>query len=709
MLGLPNRTDGSLFIYNPKKGVASKPDGYYYYEGITFILDAKKEGGDFTGQLEDYMKLESNENFVGFKYNGNLFECYVKGRLIVDESEPKDKDHYKQLYFKEKTNNEAIVEKSAKKLANLFRGAGIDKQMNVPFIGAAILCMKYGEEIDTTSTKTTMNTLRRGIENIIADAPINRKQKKEFIKTALADPTLMAARKDDVFSIISEISTVYNFINLSSLDYKGHDIMNSFLRIFRKWNSANANEKGEVFTPDHIAQLMYILTDCSSKNTIMDITCGSGTFLTNSMAQMLKEAPSEEHANIKENQIIGIEKNTFNATLAGMNMMLHGDGASNIFCDDCFRKLPELQNCYDRVLMNPPFSLPRYPEWKFVLAALENMQPGGKLAAILPKSCVKGTDRGNISYLNRIFGFNTLKCVISLPNGLFEPNAGVATCIVFFEKTEKKHMGETILIDCSDDGYELRKENRVDTERWKTIKEEVIKAFRKKSSSELRVIGKALKHTDELLFEAYSSNRPLITGTSVFGRYLRENIAAKVLCGMQIGRNSHVPKKVEQTKTKRFKISDLIRSEGKGKDKSIDRKLEDKYSGRTPLIIAKKDNNGIGGKINNPVKVYKDKICIITGGDGGGGKAYYCDFEFAATNFVMVCSLLEKHNTASRQARFYLSVAVSERLHKTIGHGRTIKGVPTDIEITLPVKQDGSPDFDTMANQITALPMGPLF
>lgn len=43
ILGLPNKTDGTLYIYKAQKGTATKPDGYYCYEGITFILDAKAE------------------------------------------------------------------------------------------------------------------------------------------------------------------------------------------------------------------------------------------------------------------------------------------------------------------------------------------------------------------------------------------------------------------------------------------------------------------------------------------------------------------------------------------------------------------------------------------------------------------------------------------------------------------------------------------
>ena len=58
-------------------------------------------------------------------------------------------------------------------------------------------------------------------------------------------------------------------------------------------------------------------------------------------------------------------------------------------------KIKELQNCYDRVLMNPSF-LVRDKELKFVFVSLENIKDNGILAVILPKTCVKGTDKENI-------------------------------------------------------------------------------------------------------------------------------------------------------------------------------------------------------------------------------------------------------------------------------------------------------------------------
>lgn len=703
ILNLPNKTDGTLHKYKPQKGIATKPDGYYYYEGITFILDAKAPNQAFTGQLESYMKLESNDNFIGFKYNGKAFECYVRGVLQKDEIYPQDRDYYREKYFPQKISNENIVSKSAKKLANLFRNSKIDKQMNVPFIGAVMLCIKFGEDIDLTSTSTILNSLSRGVENVIRDNPLTRRQKKEFIKLALNDSTLKRAKIQDLLLIVQEISSIYSFINISADDYRGHDIMNSFLRIFRKWNSANAKEKGEVFTPDHIAQLMYKLARCSKDNTILDPTCGSGTFLTNAMANMLYESPNESK-DIQENRLIGIESNDFNATLAGMNMMLHGDGASNIWCDDCFTQVPRNKNCYDRVLMNPPFSQSD-EELKFVKVALENMRNDGILASVLPKTCVKGTDETNLAYLKEMFAISRLECVISLPSDVFYPNAAPATCIIVLKKDKRGHSGKTLLIDCSNDGFTSANYVRTDNNnKWAVIEQEILGAVNG-NYTEFRAVEKELSYKNELLFEAYSSKRAFEVDKEVFEMYMREKISARILCGKDLHFNDLQRQELQNPfDYKRFKVSDLLVKIAKGRDKSPDKKQENKYLAKYPIVVAKKDNNGIGGTIDEPYQVYIDKICIVSGGNGGGGKTYYCDFEFGVTSFVMVCDLQDEFKAlADKYSKFYLAVIISERLFQTIQNGRTISEVPSDIEIKLPINSYEEIDWDYMSNFVKNL------
>ena len=248
-------------------------------------------------------------------------------------------------------------------------------------------------------------------------------------------------------------------------------------------------------------------------------------------------------------------------------------------------------------------------------------------------------------------------------------------------------------------------ETRVDNaDNWANIENEVLNAYNGEYS-EFRAIEKELQASDELLFEAYSSHRPVDIHISVFERYIREYISAKILCGksIEISNNIHLEaqnKLKEPFAFERFFISDLIYKLEKGKDRSIDRRIENKYDNNGfPLVIAKKDNNGIGGLKEDPVQIYKDKICIICGGDGGG-KTYYLEYDFCATNFVMICSFANELQNISKYAKFYISVVISERLFKTIGHGRTIKDVPQETTIKLPAKSNGKLDIEYMENFI---------
>lgn len=97
------------------------------------------------------------------------------------------KEYYREKYFPKKINNEVIVNCSAKRLANLFRNSNINQQMNVPLIGAVMLCIKYGCDIDLTSTTTIIDSVKQGINSIIRDEmSLNKRQKRELIVSLIA-------------------------------------------------------------------------------------------------------------------------------------------------------------------------------------------------------------------------------------------------------------------------------------------------------------------------------------------------------------------------------------------------------------------------------------------------------------------------------------------------------------------------------------------
>ncbi|ATP59517.1 HsdM family class I SAM-dependent methyltransferase [Mesomycoplasma dispar] len=749
-LGLKNQTDGTINFYKKtsKDKQSTKPDGIYYYDGIVFILDAKAQGKKFSGQIKHYMELESNKHFVGFEYNYDSVRVYINGKLELSENSVENKDYYKNKYFPVRENNGEIVTDLTKKLVQLFRNANIDKQLNVHFIGTVFIVLTFYKDLknhdinienviySTNSTTEILVFLINALKNIITDEEnLNKIKTRDFLIRSLNESTLKNADFEDIFQIIITIFKIYNFIEISQNDFKGFDIMNRFLQVFRKWNSVNANEKGEVFTPDHIAKLMFKLISIDENDRVLDPTCGSGTFLTNSLPLMMQKV-QKKYGNdqlkieeiilrIKKTQLIGVEVNEFNASLASINMMLHKDGSSQIIYGDCFKTLKKIPGFYNKVLMNPPFNQ-KTTELMFVFEALKYLKTDGDLATILPKTVLKGNvrDRKNQELLKQIFSFCDLVSVISLPDELFAPNAGVATAIAIFHKCRDFIEGfqifkeenlihnhtqkETLFISMSDDGFYKPKDNfRYPTEKWEVIEKEILECFFEKKYNELRAISKKVNFSNQLLFENFNSHRPYEVPIDRFIKTIRENLAAKILSGIKpdLEINQKFPIDESKIEFKKVKIVDLIKKIDIGAQKSsIDRKIENKFIKGIPLIIAKKDNNGVGGLIENPTKTWKDKIVIISGGDGGGGKTYYCDFEFAATNFALICDLKgEWKPFFDKYAIFYLATKISERLYKYVNHGLNRKELNNEIQITLPFNSKNRIDTEFMSKFIKNL------
>ena len=709
ILGLKNQTDGTLFIYKkPKdiKHISLKPDGYYFKDGVTFILDAKRKNKQFIGQLEDYLTLEKNPNNVGFKYNGNDFSCYINGKLNVSEKTPMNADYYIAKYFRnKKTTLPEIVSNFAKSLAKNFRNARIDKQKNVPFIGAVMLCLKFcdsfDDEIMSETSASILRNMRIAIDKYIPCKSLNKKQKKEFLKTILDDRSLNNVEYQRLISIISDITTIYNFINIE--DSIGHDTMNSFLKVFRKWNSVDAKEKGEIFTPDHIAQFMYKLANCSKDNYILDPTCGSGTFLVIAMFNMIKECKNkiEMINDVKNNQLIGIDDKPFNTTLAGINMMLHGDGSSNIFECDCFRKLPELKNTYDRALMNPPFSQDDN-ELKFVYETLENMQEGGICSAIVPVSSIlscteskKGKIKPDLKYKRLILQRHNLLSVIRLPKKLFHGNASVQTAIITIQ-AHKKYNGKTWRKNLLDDGYiECRNVGRIDFYSDKAFND-----FENQKSN----IVNLSPEDDWPLFENINylpiqkldfmrQKLDFMLNSIDVTDMIIENEGTLDLSSIKVSN-----KTLDFNKWKSFKIIDLFKIE-KGKDKSDENNPENK-NGKIPLIIASAIHNGVGYYIKKAKKIFcKNCITLVNQGDGASGIAKAHSTDFAATSSIYVLT----NPNLSPDINIFISTVMS-KLHNLFDYtySMTLERIKK-LSIILPAIQTGNkiePDWKYMEKYI---------
>lgn len=221
-----------------------------------------------------------------------------------------------------------------------------------------------------------------------------------------------------------------------------------------------------VLTPSYVATLLAKLARVNKDSYVWDFATGSAGLLVAAMNEMLIDAKNNIHspeelktkvASIKANQLLGIELLPGVYMLAILNMILMGDGSSNILNQD---SLNDFDGNYgfrdtktkfpaDAFVLNPPYSA-KGNGMIFVEKALKMMDKG--YAAIIIQSSA-GTGKAS-DYNKKILKRNTLLASIKMPIDLFVGKSSVQTNIYVFRVNEPHNANEVVkFIDFSNDGY----------------------------------------------------------------------------------------------------------------------------------------------------------------------------------------------------------------------------------------------------------------
>ena len=221
-----------------------------------------------------------------------------------------------------------------------------------------------------------------------------------------------------------------------------------------------------VLTPAYVATLLARLARVNMDSYVLDFATGSAGLLVAAMNEMLNDAknkiksPDEfarKSAAIKANQLLGLEILSEVYMLAILNMILMGDGSSNILNKD---SLKEFNGNYgfgktdekfpaDAFVLNPPYSAPGNG-MVFVEKAL-SMMSKGYAAIIIQNSAGSGKAT---EYNKRILKHSTLLASIKMPMDLFIGKSSVQTNIYVFRVGETHQKDDTVkFIDFSVDGY----------------------------------------------------------------------------------------------------------------------------------------------------------------------------------------------------------------------------------------------------------------
>ncbi|MCC0630318.1 N-6 DNA methylase [Clostridioides sp. ES-S-0171-01] len=269
----------------------------------------------------------------------------------------------------------------------------------------------------------------------------------------------------------SKLKTVYTsvkndimpiFTSAKHLDFTGR-----LFNVLNAWVDIPDSDKNDVvLTPRYVTDLMARIAQVNKESYVWDYAVGSAGFLISSMKLMIKDAEerikspkelSEKIVKIKYEQLLGVEKRSDIYLLAVLNMILMGDGSSNIIHKD---SLNEYSGNYEQgvlngqtypanvFLLNPPYSA-QGKGFIFVEKALQRMKNGRAVILIQENA---GSGNG-LPYTKNILKNNTLVASIHMAN-IFHGKAGVQTAIYVFNvgiPHDTKQMVK--FIDFSNDGY----------------------------------------------------------------------------------------------------------------------------------------------------------------------------------------------------------------------------------------------------------------
>ena len=205
------------------------------------------------------------------------------------------------------------------------------------------------------------------------------------------------------------------------------------------------------------------LVDIKPNDIVFDPCCGTGGFLISAMYKMLSKVyDKNEQKNIKMNQLHGIEVREDMFSIATTNMILRGDGKSNLENKDFFKTKSDKLKEYKFTVgfMNPPYSQAKTKETAhlseihFIEHLLDSLAEDGRCAVIVPQSTMVGKSKIDKQVKKRILEKHTLEGVITLNKDTFY-GIGTNPCIAVFTsyKPQRKYCK---FINFEDDGYEVR-------------------------------------------------------------------------------------------------------------------------------------------------------------------------------------------------------------------------------------------------------------
>ena len=468
----------------------------------------------YVDDTDYYRELPDVESFISFNEKN------------IDE-------YYTREILKEDTNTEkelAEILKDAASLHEDLRNYGNLKDIDKPLVVSGILLAL--NEIEKKSFS---------IDNLVGDTVETDGQKiykaiESNLKRVNVQPQVKLDKILSQFSIIRD-TQILNEINdtlgetplkyyakflyekiFKSIKYtsSSEDYLGRFYGEFMSYSGGDGQTLGIVLTPKHITELFCELLDLKPEDVVLDPCCGTAGFLIAAMHMMLKKAKDDtQKKHIRKEQLHGIELQPYMFTIATTNMILRGDGKSNLINENFLKQESDkLQLKSPTVgMMNPPYSQgskknPDLYEICFTEHLLDSLVEGGRCAVIVPQSSMTGKTKEEQAVKENILKHHTLEGVITLNKDTFY-GVGVMPCIAIFTAGEPHPANkECKFINFENDGYKVSPHiGLIETESAKDKKQHLLDVWFDRIEADTKFCVKTtIEATDEWLHSFYYFN-----------------------------------------------------------------------------------------------------------------------------------------------------------------------------------------------------------
>ncbi len=508
---------------------------FYDKESKTAVLIETKQRfkEEDKAQLFAYVALEREyniaDNIVAILANTSNDKIQVwqiakdKAAELLSDKKLKTIAEYAEYFKPQNVNDKSAVLENTAELNRKLHDNGIKEKIRSQFVGTCLLALKNGLTYKGNSTGSIIGGIKEILGKMIKDDSSDKATKIAILQTkVLEDHDVENLNPDNFVQLLDYIQEkIIPYINAATSE--GHDILSYFFTTFNKYVARE--DKNQAFTPNHIAHFMSKVARVCKTSHILDPTCGSGTFLVQAMTMALNQCETDkERTEIKKHQIYGIEKDPDVFGLSTTNMLIHGDGNSNIRCASCFEVKKWIEDAKaDVVLMNPPYnaSKSQVPEsfakkygnattdpskGLYFVKYIADTVGKGRLVTLLPMSCAITTNGIIADIKEQLLDKHTLDAVFSFPAEMFYPGASaVACCMVFDLGRPHSDDKETFFGYFKDDGFEKRKGvGRVDIKnKWDEIEKEWLSLYDHRETKIGKSITQRVSADDEWCAEAY--------------------------------------------------------------------------------------------------------------------------------------------------------------------------------------------------------------